>query len=154
VTYDHSESQRLLQRLRDESVASIPEKGLFSSEFQLWHAAAIRVLRDRFGEGASLYQEFIALQFEWPLETLTALRDAHVSSLENPSLEVLNRIAELRDAGERTPPEIARSMAEALRAMASEQDAHAQQRKFQSAMEHAAEILRMAMVFLDQPKNS
>jgi hypothetical protein len=152
VGYHHSDSHKLLQRLLDETITFIPEKGLFSPEFQAWHAAAIRVLRDRFGEGDLLYQEFTDIQFEWPLETLDALRGAVTSSLENPSPEILSRIAEISRSNkhEPEPEEVARVGAKALQVMAFEIDSHTQQRRFQSAMEHASEILSTALMSIDK----
>ena len=150
MAYDDPDPRRLLQQLRDDSLTVISEKGLFSSEFQAWHAAAVRVLRDHFGSDDSLYRDFTTLQFEWAPEILSWFREAHIASLENPTPEMLKRIAELSSSGEAASQETARSMARALEAMESQDYTHAQRKKFRSAMEHASEILGAALHFFDR----
>ena len=152
MAYDVSDPKTLLQRLRDDSRTFIPEKGLFSEEFQAWHAAAVQVLRDHFGSDDALYRDFTALQFEWPPEFLSMVREGHLASLKNPTPELLKRISELSGSGERTPLETARSMARALEQMELKSDIHAQHRKFISEMEKASEILGTALHFFDSHK--
>lgn len=154
MAYDDPDPRRLLQQLRDDSLSYIPGKGLFSYEFQAWHAAAIRVLRDHFGPTDLFYRDFTTLRFEWPLEILSRLREAHIASLESAPPEMLKRIAELNRSEEGAPLETARRMAQALEATAFQDDMHAQQKRFQSAMEQASEILGAALHSLDRRPQS
>src|ERR1700723_4046566 len=105
MTYDTSDPERLLRRLRDESIELILTKGLFSPEFQAWHAAALAVLREQFGENDSLYQEFKGLQFEWPLKWIEEAYQQQTQYLKDPDTTIdtsyKNAPAEFREMARR-----------------------------------------------------
>ena len=63
-TYDYADPRKLLERLRGEAMEFIPERGLFSPEFQAWHAAVLKVLQDQFNDTDVIYTDFKNLQFE------------------------------------------------------------------------------------------
>jgi hypothetical protein len=114
-----------LEALREQSVDSIPARGLFSREFQEWHASALEVLQQNFDADDSVLQDFKRLQFEWPQEEV-------LESLYTSQLELLKN-------------------SEAGAALQASKDAWillTQQNKFLSAMQQARELLRVAIVSL------
>jgi hypothetical protein len=114
----------LLEALREQSVDSIPARGLFSREFQEWHASALEVLQQNFDADDSVLQDFKRLQFEWPQEVLESLYTSQLELLKN---------------------------SEAGAALQASKDAWillTQQNKFLSAMQQARELLRVAIVSL------
>lgn len=72
----------LLEGLREQSIESIPIAGLFSPEFQQWHASVLEVLRQHL-RAESIVQEFERLQFEWSQEALESLYASQQTVLKN-----------------------------------------------------------------------
>jgi len=138
MDYDDADPRELLERLVQDSVAVIPSKGYFSTEFQCWHAAAIRILCDRFSEDGTLYQEFRHLQFEWPRELLEALHQNQVQFFK--SQELSNNVS----ANEK------RMIASVLESAQVEIFNYSQEEKFQTALVRARELLRTAIAMLGE----
>jgi len=75
---------RTLERLRIEARTSVLAAGLFSPEFQKWHAEVLDTLRRWFKADDIVYADFLRILFEWPREQLEEMIRSHPRFVPDP----------------------------------------------------------------------